>query len=141
MAAASTTQGDQNINPPTKTLAIGMRDVWTPIDTACCWMVMRTVSSTVQTIATPDAISRCEPRRADEAAPGMPDAPTLFTVAMCFQLNDRSRQLHFLRVSDQILRVAPDALRGSQHRHTVGSARRPLSAAYGLPISQERFRV
>jgi hypothetical protein len=41
---------------------------------------------------------------------------------MCFQLNGRSCIDNFLRVSDQILRVAPDSLRGSEHRLSVGAS-------------------
>jgi metallo-beta-lactamase superfamily protein len=44
-----------------------------------------------------------------------------------------------LRVSDQLLRLAPDSLPGSAHRHSVESARRSRSAAYGIPISRDRF--
>src|SRR6185312_10842937 len=139
IAGASTNQGDQNINPRAKTLAIGMRGAWLPIDIESCSTVMRTVSSTVAAIATPIAISTCEPSRADEAAGTTPDAVPAFTVAMGFQLNDRARHRHFLRVSDQILRVAPDSLPGSAHRHSVEPARRSRSAAYASPFHRRDF--
>jgi glyoxylase-like metal-dependent hydrolase (beta-lactamase superfamily II) len=44
-----------------------------------------------------------------------------------------------LRVSDQILRVAPDSLPGGAHRHSVESARPSRSAAYSIPISRRDF--
>jgi phosphoribosyl 1,2-cyclic phosphodiesterase len=55
---------------------------------------------------------------------------------MCFQLNGRSCIDNFLRVSDQILRVAPDSLRGSEHRLSVKPARRSRSGAYGIPFDE-----
>ena len=86
---------------------------------------MRSVSSIVQMIATAIAISTCERRRADGAGRTTPDAAAAFTVAMCRKLTT-VRVLDiigvFLRVSDQILRVAPDSLPGGEHRHSVESA-------------------
>src|SRR5690348_7324940 len=88
-----------------------MRGVWSPVAMASCCAVMKSVSNSVQAIATPIAISTCERRRDDVAA--------AFMVTMCVQLNARGRIGIFLRVGGQILRLAPDSLPGSTHRHSV----------------------